>query len=83
MLLPEGGELLTLGEERRDQLVGFRVGAGAAVDGAQGGDVLAGAPGLVLDRVQGAAALRALGKPDCVLFDVKNVLPREAVDDRL
>ena len=31
----------------------------------------------------GAAALRALGKPDCVLFDVKNVLPREAVDDRL
>jgi UDP-N-acetyl-D-glucosamine/UDP-N-acetyl-D-galactosamine dehydrogenase len=31
----------------------------------------------------GATALRALGKPDCVLFDVKNVLPREAVDDRL
>ena len=31
----------------------------------------------------GAAALRALGKPDCVLFDVKNVLPRSAVDDRL
>ena len=31
----------------------------------------------------GAAALRALGKPDCVLFDVKNVLPRESVDDRL
>ncbi len=31
----------------------------------------------------GVAALRALGKPDCVLFDVKNVLPREAVDDRL
>ncbi|HEX5352493.1 MAG TPA: nucleotide sugar dehydrogenase, partial [Rhodanobacteraceae bacterium] len=31
----------------------------------------------------GAPALRALGKPDCVLFDVKNVLPREAVDDRL
>ena len=31
----------------------------------------------------GAAALRALGKPGCVLFDVKNVLPREAVDDRL
>lgn len=31
----------------------------------------------------GAAALRALGKPDCVLFDVKNVLPRAAVDDRL
>ena len=31
----------------------------------------------------GAAALRALGKPDCVLFDVKNVLPREVVDDRL
>jgi len=31
----------------------------------------------------GAEALRALGKPDCVLFDVKNVLPRSAVDDRL
>ena len=31
----------------------------------------------------GAAALRALGKPECVLFDVKNVLPRDAVDDRL
>jgi UDP-N-acetyl-D-galactosamine dehydrogenase len=31
----------------------------------------------------GAAALRALGKPDCVLFDVKNVLPRDSVDDRL
>ncbi|WHZ20191.1 MAG: UDP-N-acetyl-D-glucosamine 6-dehydrogenase [Rhodanobacteraceae bacterium] len=31
----------------------------------------------------GAAALRGLGKPVCVLFDVKNVLPREAVDDRL
>jgi UDP-N-acetyl-D-galactosamine dehydrogenase len=31
----------------------------------------------------GAAALRALGKPDCVLFDVKNVLPRASVDDRL
>jgi UDP-N-acetyl-D-galactosamine dehydrogenase len=31
----------------------------------------------------GAVALRALGKPDCVLFDVKNVLPRDAVDDRL
>jgi UDP-N-acetyl-D-galactosamine dehydrogenase len=31
----------------------------------------------------GAAALRALGKPDCVLFDVKDVLPRTSVDDRL
>ncbi|MBN8737790.1 MAG: Vi polysaccharide biosynthesis UDP-N-acetylglucosamine C-6 dehydrogenase TviB [Xanthomonadales bacterium] len=31
----------------------------------------------------GAAALRGLGKPDCVLFDVKNVLPRDSVDDRL
>lgn len=31
----------------------------------------------------GAAALRALGKPDCVLFDVKDVLPRASVDDRL
>ncbi len=31
----------------------------------------------------GPAALRALGKPGCVLFDVKQALPREAVDDRL
>ncbi|MEZ5461172.1 MAG: nucleotide sugar dehydrogenase [Dokdonella sp.] len=31
----------------------------------------------------GAEHIRALGKPGCVLFDVKQVLPREAVDDRL
>ncbi len=31
----------------------------------------------------GAEKIRALGKPDCVLFDVKHLLPREAVDDRL
>ncbi|MGH8182475.1 MAG: Vi polysaccharide biosynthesis UDP-N-acetylglucosamine C-6 dehydrogenase TviB [Rhodanobacteraceae bacterium] len=31
----------------------------------------------------GAAALRALGKPECVLFDVKNVLPKDTVDARL
>jgi UDP-N-acetyl-D-glucosamine/UDP-N-acetyl-D-galactosamine dehydrogenase len=31
----------------------------------------------------GVAAIRALGKPDCVLFDVKQILPRESVDDRL
>jgi len=31
----------------------------------------------------GVAALRGLGKPDCVLFDVKNVLPKGSVDDRL
>ena len=31
----------------------------------------------------GAQSLRALGKPGCVLFDVKNILPREAVDGRL
>jgi UDP-N-acetyl-D-glucosamine/UDP-N-acetyl-D-galactosamine dehydrogenase len=31
----------------------------------------------------GAARIRALGKPGCVLFDVKQVLPRETVDDRL
>ncbi|HET7561891.1 MAG TPA: nucleotide sugar dehydrogenase, partial [Rhodanobacteraceae bacterium] len=34
-------------------------------------------------RDMGAAALRALGRPGCVLFDVKDVLPRDAVDDRL
>ncbi|MEO8012139.1 MAG: nucleotide sugar dehydrogenase, partial [Dokdonella sp.] len=31
----------------------------------------------------GVDRIRALGKPGCVLFDVKPVLPREAVDDRL
>jgi UDP-N-acetyl-D-glucosamine/UDP-N-acetyl-D-galactosamine dehydrogenase len=31
----------------------------------------------------GGERIRALGKPGCVLFDVKQVLPREAVDDRL
>lgn len=31
----------------------------------------------------GAAGIRAFGKPGAVLFDVKQVLPREAVDGRL
>ena len=31
----------------------------------------------------GAERIRALGKPGCVLFDVKQTLPRDAVDDRL
>ena len=31
----------------------------------------------------GAAGIRTLGKPGCVLFDVKQVLPRDNVDDRL
>ena len=31
----------------------------------------------------GADGIRALGKPACVLFDVKQTLPREKVDDRL
>ncbi|HKE47006.1 MAG TPA: Vi polysaccharide biosynthesis UDP-N-acetylglucosamine C-6 dehydrogenase TviB [Rhodanobacteraceae bacterium] len=31
----------------------------------------------------GADGIRALGKPDCVLFDVKQTLPRHKVDDRL
>ncbi len=31
----------------------------------------------------GAERIRALGKPGCVVFDVKQVLPRDAVDDRL
>ncbi len=34
-------------------------------------------------KAMGAAAIRALGKPNAVLFDVKYVLPREAVDGRL
>ena len=31
----------------------------------------------------GAKGIRALGNPDCVLFDVKNVLGKDAADDRL
>ena len=31
----------------------------------------------------GAERIRALGKPGCIVFDVKQVLPRDAVDDRL
>ncbi len=31
----------------------------------------------------GADGIRALGKPGCIVFDVKQVLPRGAVDDRL
>ena len=31
----------------------------------------------------GAERIRALGKPGCVLFDVKQALPRASVDDRL
>jgi UDP-N-acetyl-D-galactosamine dehydrogenase len=31
----------------------------------------------------GAAGIRALGKPGCVLFDVKQVLPKADCDDRL
>ena len=30
-----------------------------------------------------AGKLRALGKPNCVLFDVKNVFPKDEVDARL
>jgi len=31
----------------------------------------------------GAKGIRELGKPSCILFDVKNILPKEAVDARL
>jgi UDP-N-acetyl-D-galactosamine dehydrogenase len=31
----------------------------------------------------GAEGVRAYGKPDSVVYDVKYVLPREAVDGRL
>ena len=34
-------------------------------------------------RALGAEGIRALGKPACVLYDVKYVLPRDAVDGRL
>jgi UDP-N-acetyl-D-galactosamine dehydrogenase len=34
-------------------------------------------------RTMGAPAIRALGKPNHVLFDVKHILPKDAVDARL
>ncbi len=34
-------------------------------------------------RNMGAASIRALGKPNHVLFDVKHILPKESVDARL
>lgn len=34
-------------------------------------------------RAMDAAAIRALGKPGALVYDVKSVWPREAVDDRL
>jgi UDP-N-acetyl-D-galactosamine dehydrogenase len=34
-------------------------------------------------RLMGAEAIRALVKPAGVIFDVKHLLPREAVDGRL
>jgi UDP-N-acetyl-D-galactosamine dehydrogenase len=34
-------------------------------------------------QAMGSAQLRALGKPGAVLYDVKHILPREAVDGRL
>ena len=34
-------------------------------------------------RVLGVEAIRALGKPNHVLFDVKHILPKDAVDARL
>ncbi len=34
-------------------------------------------------REMGAETIRRFGRPDCVLFDIPHVLPREAVDARL
>jgi UDP-N-acetyl-D-galactosamine dehydrogenase len=34
-------------------------------------------------RDMGAAAIRSLGKPDSVLYDIKSVLPADQVDGRL
>jgi UDP-N-acetyl-D-galactosamine dehydrogenase len=34
-------------------------------------------------RALGAAGIRAFGKPESVIYDVKYVLPRESVDGRL
>ena len=51
------------------------------VEGVYDAIVLAVAHGQFADL--GAAGIRALGKPGAVLYDVKCVLPREAVDARL
>ena len=34
-------------------------------------------------RALGAEGIRALGKPESIIYDVKYVLPREAIDGRL
>lgn len=34
-------------------------------------------------REWGASGIRALGKPDAILFDVKSILPKDSVDGRL
>ena len=34
-------------------------------------------------KLLSADDIRALGKPECVLFDVKHILPKDKVDDRL
>jgi UDP-N-acetyl-D-galactosamine dehydrogenase len=34
-------------------------------------------------KLMSADDIRALGKPECVLFDVKHILPKDKVDDRL
>ncbi len=34
-------------------------------------------------RTLGAEGIRAFGKPECVVYDVKCILPRDAVDRRL
>jgi UDP-N-acetyl-D-galactosamine dehydrogenase len=34
-------------------------------------------------KALGAVGIRALGKPDSIIYDVKYVLPRDAVDGRL
>ena len=34
-------------------------------------------------KQMGAAGIRALGKPNSVLFDVKHILPKDSVDARL
>ena len=37
----------------------------------------------VYELLIGAAGIRAFGKPESILYDVKYILPRDAVDGRL
>ena len=76
----EAGQVPLLVDRIRRHVAGHQLGDHVAAD----------AVDVVLDRVGiqqfvalGEAGIRAFGKADTVLYDVKYVLPREAVDGRL